>query len=216
MSFISDTRPWSIFKCFSHQFWVDFFGMKARPCCQCSCWSGSTTSASSAYACAWRWQYDWIWAKKWFKKSCSFLLPPWRELKCLAGMGCSPHPHSSLAPKHIAKVRCLRWAVNTLTFQLNSNSFDIPLTVSWISLPTEVLSTLASSSWTSSSRQANWDEKRETNGGAARIENHLQWFAVGFFGICLDYMYIIIDYNIYIYIYIEYCRCCFLEGYSGV
>lgn len=142
-----------------------FLSMKVRPCCQCSCWSGSTTSASSAYACAWRRPYDWIWAKKWFKKSCSFLLPPWRELKCLAGMGCSPHPHSSLAPKHIAKVRCLRWAVNTLTFQLNSNSFDIPLT-SWISLPTEVLSTLASSSWTSSSRQANWNEKRETNGGA--------------------------------------------------
>lgn len=30
LSFISDTRPWSIFKCFSHQFWVDFFEHESK------------------------------------------------------------------------------------------------------------------------------------------------------------------------------------------
>jgi len=180
--------------------------MKVRPCCQCSCWSGSTTSASSAYACAWRRQYDCIWAKKWFKKSCSFLLPPWRELKCLAGMGCSPHPHSSLAPKHIAKVRCLRWEVNTLTFQLNSNSFDIPLTVCLKFYLHAMKCFLDFSSYWSpqypgliildllvSPSELRWEKRSKW-----WCCNHLQWFAVGFFGIWLEYVYI---YNYVLYMY---------------
>ena len=120
-----------------------------------------------------------------FNFCCSFLLPPWRELKCLAGMGCSPHPHrsSSLAP----------YTDIPTEFHQLWHPFDCLLGMECF------FSTLASSSWASSSRHANCGTgtRMVVLQGLETTCSRLSWDVL----MCLDS---------------DYCRCCFLEGYSGI